>query len=186
MPTPLPSGTGDTTGDHTRIGARRGPHESPVTGDTAADTCCAVADAVRVFLTAHPEIDDTAASCCTWRCTTTRPPGATRAATDDDGASTAVVVTGRGDIDPHEAALLATAVDAALDRAEVAILVLDLTAVTFFGSRGLAVIASALRRTNRQKPALRIVAGRKVRRPTELTGLSDLIDWRDTTDDALI
>lgn len=63
------------------------------------------------------------------------------------------------------------------------VLVMDLSDVGFFGSAGLSVLVEALEVTAGRK--LRVVASAAVRRPAELTGLTDLLDLYATLDEAL-
>jgi anti-sigma B factor antagonist len=94
----------------------------------------------------------------------------------------AVVVCADGEIDtltvPRLATALATALDAALGAPPARRLIIDLTAVSFLGSAGLAVLAriAAQARRRRAGAPLRLVVdhNRPVVRPTQLTDLEDM------------
>jgi anti-sigma B factor antagonist len=100
----------------------------------------------------------------------------------------AVVVLLTGEIDLHNASTVRQLVHTARDQAlaDGHPLVIDFTAVTFLASVGLDILAEHRRLTH--DTALRttlVVTGRAVRRPLELTGLTDLFPLRATLADAL-
>ena len=89
-----------------------------------------------------------------------------------------------GEVDTLTAPVLRTRLDEHL--AEVELLVLDLTDVTFLGSAGLAVLVAAKDEADRVGHRLRLVPGsRIVVRALEATGLLTLFDLADTAADAL-
>jgi len=89
-----------------------------------------------------------------------------------------------GEVDTLTAPVLRTRLDEHL--AEVGLLVLDLTAVTFLGSAGLAVLVGAKDEADRVGHKLRLVPGsRIVVRALEATGLLTLFELADTAADAL-
>lgn len=66
------------------------------------------------------------------------------------------------------------------------ILVLDMLAVEFLGSSGLALLVEALDESRNRSVALRLVAdSRPVSRPLQATGLTDLFDMYSSVEDAL-
>jgi anti-sigma B factor antagonist len=89
-----------------------------------------------------------------------------------------------GEVDTLTAPVLRTRLDEHL--AEVELLVLDLTDVTFLGSAGLAVLVAAKDEADRAGHRLRLVPGsRIVVRALEATGLLTLFDLADTAAEAL-
>jgi anti-sigma B factor antagonist len=89
-----------------------------------------------------------------------------------------------GEVDTLTAPVLRTRLDEHL--AEVELLVLDLTDVTFLGSAGLAVLVAGKDEADRVGHRLRLVPGsRIVVRALEATGLLTLFDLADTAADAL-
>jgi anti-sigma B factor antagonist len=89
-----------------------------------------------------------------------------------------------GEVDTLTAPVLRTRLDEHL--AEVELLVLDLTDVTFLGSAGLAVLVAAKDEADRVGHRLRLVPGsRIVVRALEATGLLTLFDLADTAAEAL-
>jgi anti-sigma B factor antagonist len=89
-----------------------------------------------------------------------------------------------GEVDTLTAPVLRTRLDEHL--AEVELLVLDLTDVTFLGSAGLAVLVAAKDEADRFGHRLRLVPGsRIVVRALEATGLLTLFDLADTAAEAL-
>jgi anti-sigma B factor antagonist len=89
-----------------------------------------------------------------------------------------------GEIDTLTAPVLRTRLDEHL--AEVELLVLDLTSVTFLGSAGLAVLVAAKDEADRHNHRFRLVTGsRIVVRALEATGLLTLFDLAETADEAL-
>jgi anti-sigma B factor antagonist len=108
------------------------------------------------------------------------------------GSLRALVVTVEGEIDIHTVARFRAAVSAGLEQvageeADDALLVIDLTAVTFLSSPGLNALVDATRAARRRREPLRIVVdhNRPVVRPIELTGLDDLLALYGTIDEAL-
>ncbi|MFR9800955.1 STAS domain-containing protein [Pseudonocardia sp. RS010] len=70
-------------------------------------------------------------------------------------------------------------------RLHPALLVIDLTAVTFLASAGMAELVRADRRLRAQVPVRVVASGRLVLRPLELTRLTDELAIRPTRADAL-
>ncbi len=65
-------------------------------------------------------------------------------------------------------------------------LVIDLSAVTFLGSSGLAELVEVAENAARNDRPLRVVVGdQRVRRPLEITGLVHVLAVYDSLDDAL-
>ena len=93
---------------------------------------------------------------------------------DQDGA---VVVTATGEIDLFTASLLHTALERALaDTA--AVVVVDLSAVTFLSSSGLNALVCARRDAEAGARALRLIGeGRAVTRPMQAAGLTEHFSW---------
>jgi anti-sigma B factor antagonist len=93
-----------------------------------------------------------------------------------------------GEVDNAEAAAVASALEELLRSPRTAVVVLDLSAVTFFGSRGLALVVDGARTAGQAGTELRGVTGpdnRRVTRPLDITGVDRSIDWFPTEDDAL-
>jgi anti-sigma B factor antagonist len=89
-----------------------------------------------------------------------------------------------GEIDTLTAPVLRTRLDEHL--AEVELLVLDLSSVTFLGSAGLAVLVAAKDEADRHSHRFRLVPGsRIVVRALEATGLLTLFDLADSAAEAL-
>jgi anti-sigma B factor antagonist len=100
----------------------------------------------------------------------------------------AVVITVAGEIDVLTVDRLRDAVSHGFDQLpENAMLVLDLTNVTFLGSPGLQALVNATRAAGRRREPLRIVvdSNRPVIRPIEVTGLDDVLALFSTVDQAL-
>lgn len=99
----------------------------------------------------------------------------------------AIVVTVAGELDMLTTPRLRVAVRQALDEAMGEPVILDLTAVTFLGSPGLAALVDAVRQAGQRGGPLRVVVdnARPVIRPIELTGLDDLLALYATVDEAL-
>jgi anti-sigma B factor antagonist len=99
----------------------------------------------------------------------------------------AVVVTVGGDIDLGTAPALRAELSEALAAATApAPVVLDLTAVEFLGSAGLAAIAGAHQQAEAAGTPLRLVATqRAVLRPIELTGFGSMLALYPTVPEAL-
>lgn len=89
-----------------------------------------------------------------------------------------------GEVDTLTAPVLRNRLDEQL--AEIGLLVLDLSEVTFLGSAGLAVLVAAKDQADRFQHRLRIVPGsRIVTRALEATGLLGLFDIADDVPQAL-
>jgi anti-sigma B factor antagonist len=89
------------------------------------------------------------------------------------GSTVHLVVT--GEVDSSSAPVLRTELASALDLGP-AELVVDLRAVTFLDSAGLAVLAGAHRRAGEQGGRMHVLAaGRAVIRPMQITGLWELL-----------
>ena len=102
----------------------------------------------------------------------------------DRPAPGVVVATVSGEVDMLTAPSLRAVVTAEL--ADCAVLVIDLSGVSFLGSAGLAVLVEAAQQAERRQAALRVVAtGRTVRRPLEITGLDEVLTTFPTRDDAV-
>ncbi|PXX71376.1 anti-anti-sigma factor [Nocardia tenerifensis] len=99
-----------------------------------------------------------------------------------DWTGSAAVLTVGGEVDAASAPQLQAALTTALDQ-EPTVLVVDLSAVRFFGSAGLSVLLFAAEKL--AKDALRVVASPQVRRPIEVTGLDGLLEVFATVDEAL-
>lgn len=99
----------------------------------------------------------------------------------------AVVVRVAGELDTLTTPRLRQAVAEALDDAAGAVVILDLTKVTFLGSPGLAALVEAVSKARRRGGPLRMVVdnARQVIRPIELTGLDDVLALYETVDEAL-
>jgi anti-sigma B factor antagonist len=101
-----------------------------------------------------------------------------------DHGERARVVHVVGEIDTLTAPVLRTRLDEHL--AEVELLVLDLSQVTFLGSAGLAALVAARDEADRYDHRLRLVPGsRIVVRALEATGLLTLFDLADSAEEAL-
>jgi anti-sigma B factor antagonist len=98
-----------------------------------------------------------------------------------------IVVTVTGELDMLTTPRLRVAVREVLDEAMGEPVVLDLTAVTFLGSPGLAALVEAVREAGQRGGPLRIVVDhvRPVIRPIQLTGLDDVLTLYETVDEAL-
>jgi anti-sigma B factor antagonist len=96
----------------------------------------------------------------------------------------ALVLAVTGEIDMETAPALSAALATGFEQAQDGPLILDLTAVAFLGSSGLAVL---LRATGESRQALRIVvdSNRPVIRPIEVTGLDGLLALFHTVEEAL-
>ena len=93
--------------------------------------------------------------------------------TTEVGTAVHLVVT--GEVDASSAPVLHRELDAALDLGPAEVVV-DLCAVTFLDSAGLAVLAGAHRRAGKQGLLMRVLAsGRPVVRPMQITGLWELL-----------
>ena len=98
-----------------------------------------------------------------------------------------VVLTVVGEIDAVTAPSLLAQIRSSLVDIGRGPLVVDLTAVTFMGSAGLAVLVSAAKDAGQRGVPLRIAAdqARPVLRPLEVTGLDDVLPIYGTLRDAL-
>jgi anti-sigma B factor antagonist len=102
----------------------------------------------------------------------------------DDVAVLAVA----GEVDNAEAAAVGSALDELLRSPRTAVVVLDLAAVTFFGSRGLALVVDGARAARQAGTELRGATGpdnRRVIRPLDITGVDRTIEWFPTAEDAV-
>ncbi|AHH99734.1 STAS domain-containing protein [Kutzneria viridogrisea] len=94
------------------------------------------------------------------------------------------VISIGGEVDMLTAPELREAVDRAIDSCRA--LVLDLNAVTFLGSAGLAVLVETSHEANRRGVPLRLVASsRTVCRPLEVTGLTEVLSTYGSLDEAV-
>jgi anti-sigma B factor antagonist len=97
---------------------------------------------------------------------------------DENGTVTLVLV---GDVDTYTAPLLRGSIADQLE-GQPRELVLDLSAVDFLGSAGLAALLETRQLTGDRNITLRLIAtGRAVMRPLEVTGLIDLFSLTDTS-----
>ena len=104
------------------------------------------------------------------------------------GQRQALVVTVGGEIDAYTVERLCAAVAAGFDQLrEGEILVLDLTEVTFLGSRGLQSLLDVTQAARQRREPLRIVVDHThpVIRPLEITGLDEALALFTTLDEAL-
>lgn len=92
-----------------------------------------------------------------------------------------------GEVDLATAPELADEVCEALEQSETTLCVLDLTAVTFLASAGLAALTEAARQAGRLREPLRIVvdSNRPVIRPIEITGLDRILALYHSVEEAL-
>lgn len=100
----------------------------------------------------------------------------------------ALVVTVAGEIDRSTVERVRTAVDAGLDQLHAgAILIVDLTNVTFLESAGLQALVDVTETAQERSASLRIVVGhtRAVVRTIQLTGLTEVLPLFDTVEQAL-
>ena len=107
----------------------------------------------------------------------------TRWASDD-----VAVLAVAGELDNAEAAAVGSALDDLLRSPRSALVVLDLSEVTFFGSRGLAVVVNGARTARSAGTELRGATGpdnRRVIRPLDITGVDQSIAWFPTAELAL-
>jgi len=121
-----------------------------------------------------------------------------RPVSDDDGAEqllhvkarhepTAIVVCVDGEVDVLTVRRLRAAVDEALREAAGRPVVVDLTAVTFLGSHGLAALVEAASQAERRNEPLRLVVDdtRAVTRPLQITGLDEVLALYYSVEEAL-
>jgi anti-sigma B factor antagonist len=99
----------------------------------------------------------------------------------------ATVVTATGEVDLVTAGRLQDATAAALAE-PTAVVVVDLTHVTFLGSSGLSALVAAARAAAARREPLRVVVDhtRPVVRPIEASGLDGLLSLYTDVEDALI
>jgi anti-sigma B factor antagonist len=97
------------------------------------------------------------------------------------------LIEAAGEVDLGTAPGLADEVCEALEQSETTLCVLDLTAVTFLASAGLAALTQAARHAGRLHEPLRVVvdSNRPVIRPIELTGLDRILALYHSVDEAL-
>ena len=96
------------------------------------------------------------------------------------------VVTARGEIDAFTAPALRLELQGLADSQAAAVLVIDLSAVTFLDSSGLGALVGALRRVRERGGSLRIIRPHTpAARIFELTGLAEVLDLYPTRDAAL-
>jgi anti-anti-sigma factor len=96
----------------------------------------------------------------------------------------AAVVTATGEVDMNSVAELEDQLTSALDTA--AVVVADLSGVTFLDSTGLSLLVRAHELSGRNRHAFRVVvANRAVGRPLHATSLDHLLDLYPTLADAL-
>jgi anti-sigma B factor antagonist len=99
-------------------------------------------------------------------------------------AAQATVLTATGEIDTMTAPDLQASVEEALPPAG-AVLVLDLTGVSFLSSAGLSVLVSAHQQAEDAGGQVRIVVDGSISRVFDLTGLSGTLRLHDSLDEAL-
>jgi anti-sigma B factor antagonist len=99
----------------------------------------------------------------------------------------ALVVAVTGEIDTFTAPKLDTAIKAVIEQMRGPI-VIDLSNVTFLGSRGLAVLATATADARHRRRQLHIVVGQasSVLRPLQVLGLDGMLPLCATLDEALV
>jgi anti-sigma B factor antagonist len=97
-----------------------------------------------------------------------------------------LVIAVVGEIDLVTAPALHQAVTAGIDQTRGEPCVLDLTAVTFLGSAGLAALVEATRLAEARREPLRIVvdSNRPVIMPIQVTGLDDVLSLYHSVDEA--
>ncbi|WP_156892992.1 STAS domain-containing protein [Actinokineospora enzanensis] len=97
----------------------------------------------------------------------------------------AVVIRPRGEIDLLTAPRFTASMNDALEGG-ARLVVVDLDHVSFFGSAGVAGLARAAERAAELGTGFRLVVGDSMAsRVLEISGLADLLELRDTVDDAL-
>ncbi|MBV9161192.1 MAG: STAS domain-containing protein [Pseudonocardiales bacterium] len=99
----------------------------------------------------------------------------------------AIVVIVEGDVDMLTVGRLRAAVDEALRDAVGRPVVVDLTAVTYLGSHGLAALAEAASKAEWRREPLRVVVDetRAVIRPLQVSGLDEVLTLYYSVGDAL-
>lgn len=102
-------------------------------------------------------------------------------------AGDALVVLLRGEIDAFTAPKLHIAMTELLRQATGELIVVDLTEVSFLGSRGVAALVDAATTAGRRHRQLRLVVGgsRPVLRPLHVLGLDSVLALCDTVAEAL-
>jgi anti-sigma B factor antagonist len=96
------------------------------------------------------------------------------------------VVSVDGEIDTLPTPALQEAINDSLERATGRAIVIDLTAVTFLGSAGLAALATAASRPGHEDRPLRVVAdSHAVLRPIQVTGLDTVLSLYRGLDEAV-
>ncbi len=97
------------------------------------------------------------------------------------------MVIAEGEVDMLTAGRLEAAVNEALTEAAGQAVVIDLTAVTFLGSHGLAVLAKLASKAEGRRQLLRVVVDetRPVVRPIQLTGLDEVLALYYSVEEAL-
>jgi anti-sigma B factor antagonist len=100
----------------------------------------------------------------------------------------AVVVTVTGEVDTTTSPQLRAVVRDCLTQVDGGPVVVDLTAVSFFGSAGLAVLIDAASQAERPREALRVVVdhNRPAIRPIQVTGLSAFLKLYGSLEEALL
>lgn len=98
-----------------------------------------------------------------------------------------IVLSVNGEIDALTAPTLDSAIRTGIRESAPGVLVVDLTAVEFLGSAGLAVLVNTVKDAQDQRVMLRIVIdnSRPVVRPIEVTGLDAVLPVYDTVEHAL-
>jgi anti-sigma B factor antagonist len=101
--------------------------------------------------------------------------------------SAAIVVCADGEVDVLTVGRLRAAVNEALREAAGRPVVVDLTAVTFLGSHGLAALVEAASQAERRSEPLRVVVDetRAVTRPLQITGLDEVLALYYSVEEAL-
>ncbi|NKY59172.1 STAS domain-containing protein [Nocardia flavorosea] len=94
------------------------------------------------------------------------------------------VLTVTGEVDLATAPALETAIDAALD-AGTDHLVIDLAAVSFLASAGMAVLVAAHQRAGDKTTIALVAEGPATSRQLKMTALDQVFDLHSTLDDAL-
>ncbi|HYZ37525.1 MAG TPA: STAS domain-containing protein [Pseudonocardiaceae bacterium] len=100
---------------------------------------------------------------------------------------TAIVVCADGEVDLLTVGRLRVAVDEALKEATGRPVIVDLTAVTFLGSHGLAALVEAALKAEQRSEPLRLVVdeARAVTRPLQITGLDEVLALYYSVEEAL-
>ncbi|MCO1658841.1 STAS domain-containing protein [Pseudonocardia humida] len=104
-------------------------------------------------------------------------------------SSSVAVLSVAGELDNLEAEAVGGELQGLLRSTRTEVVVLDLAAVTFFGSRGLEVVVQGARAAEAAGTVLRGVTGpdnRRVTRPLDITGVDQAVPWFPTADEALV